>query len=92
MTVTISLTPEVETMLRQAAIAAGKDVSTLVREALEEKLVSSNGAKPRDAKPYDQWLTEFKSWMKDVAARSGTYPPGFVLDDSRESIYEGRGE
>jgi len=30
--------------------------------------------------------------MQEVATRIGRYPEGFVLDDSRESIYEGRGE
>ena len=32
------------------------------------------------------------AWMADVQKRAHRYPPGFVLDDSRESIYEGRGE
>jgi hypothetical protein len=30
--------------------------------------------------------------MREVAARAGRYPPGFMVDDSRETIYEGRGE
>jgi hypothetical protein len=38
------------------------------------------------------WQRNFDAWMKEVAGRAGRYPPGFELDDSRESIYEGRGE
>jgi hypothetical protein len=30
--------------------------------------------------------------LRAVAARADRYPAGFVVDDGRESIYEGRGE
>jgi len=43
-------------------------------------------------KAADQFLAELGAWMREVAARETAYPPGFVVDDSRESIYEGRGE
>lgn len=42
--------------------------------------------------PSQEWRRAFEAWMTDVQARAGRYPPGFVIDDSRESIYEGRGE
>ncbi len=41
---------------------------------------------------YDEWKKAFDAWMADVEARTHRYPPGFILDDSRESIYEGCGE
>ena len=31
-------------------------------------------------------------WMAQVQERANRYPAGFVVDDSRESTYEGRGE
>jgi hypothetical protein len=31
-------------------------------------------------------------WMTEVEKRADRYPAGFVVDDSRESIYEGCGE
>jgi hypothetical protein len=34
----------------------------------------------------------FAEWMAQVQERASRYPAGFVVDDSRESIYEGRGE
>ncbi len=40
----------------------------------------------------DAWLTAFNNWMAEVEARAPLYPPGFVLDASREAMYEGCGE
>jgi hypothetical protein len=40
----------------------------------------------------DQWTKQFAAWMRDVAARAHQYPPGFVVDDSHDTMYEGRGE
>ncbi len=34
----------------------------------------------------------FDEWMALIQQRADRYPPGFVADDSRESIYDGRGE
>jgi hypothetical protein len=86
MTVTISLPPETEQKLRAQAAATGKDVPTIVREAVEEKLAAANAARfPADL-PYEQWVVEFNSW---VASHK---PVGHPVDDSRESIYAGRGE
>jgi hypothetical protein len=39
----------------------------------------------------EEWKRRFDDYMHEVAARAGRYPEGFVLDDSRETIYEGRG-
>ena len=40
----------------------------------------------------DEWKRRFDDYLHEVAARAGRYPERFVLDDSRETIYEGRGE
>jgi len=42
--------------------------------------------------PFDDWKKKFDAWMVDVQGRAHRYPPGFVMDDSRESIYQGCGE
>jgi predicted transcriptional regulator len=91
MTLTISLPPEMEAKLRDRAAATGKDFSTLVREAVEEKLAVNGGGSTSQEKPYDLWLAEFSAWMQAVTDRGKVYPPGFVVDDSRESIYGDRG-
>jgi len=92
MTVTLTLQPETEAKLRERAAASGKDVSTLVREAVEEKLSAADARKATDDMPYARWFAEFGAWMDDVAKRAPMYPQGYVANDSRESIYEGRGE
>ncbi len=69
MTVNISLPPETEAKLRDRAAATGKDVSTLIREAVEEKFSAANGSNPTTGMPYDKWSIEFKSWMTEVAER-----------------------
>jgi hypothetical protein len=40
----------------------------------------------------EEWRKRFDDYLHEVAVRAGRYPPGFVVDDSRETIYEGRGE
>ena len=92
MTLTISLPPETEAKLRDRAAATGKDMSTLIREAVEEKLSGANGNSAAAGIPYDRWSDEFAAWMNDVAKRAPMYPRGYVADDNRESIYEGHGE
>jgi hypothetical protein len=92
MTVIITLPPETEAKLVNQAAASGKDVSTFVREAVEAKLSGGNGAVAPDNKSNDQWQEEFNAWMRDVEGRRSVYPHGFVVDDSRESIYEAGGE
>jgi len=86
MTVSISLPPETEAKLREQAAVTGKDIPTLVREALEEKLADDVGTKGPADIAYDQWVAEFDAW---VASHK---PVGHFVDDSRESIYAGRGE
>jgi prevent-host-death family protein len=33
------------------------------------------------------WQLELDEWRKEAQLRSRRYPPGFVVDDSRETIY-----
>ena len=84
MTLTLSLPPEMEARLRERAAATGEDVTSFVRAAVEEKLAGTSGTKP-DRTP-EQWEAEFNAWVSSHRA-----VPHFV-DDSRDSIYSGRGE
>jgi ABC-type amino acid transport substrate-binding protein len=92
MTVVVSFRPELEARLREAAAVSGKDVPTLVQEAVEEKLSAAAQPKLVPDVSYQQWAEKFNAWMSEVKERAATYPPGYVADDSRESIYEDRGE
>jgi len=89
MTLHVPLTEESESRLREFAAATGKDVSSLVVEAIEEKLsileeeASDRTRRPRTA---EQWIAELRAW-------AASHPRlEYVADDSRESIYAGRGE
>jgi hypothetical protein len=51
------------------------------REATQQPLVSP-----------EEWTKRFEEYMQEVAARACRYPSGFALDDSRQTMYQGRGE
>jgi hypothetical protein len=74
------------------------DVTGLPEEAIRavESLVSllKKDGPPAgpSSLPTQEWVRQFDAWMQEVKARAHRYPPGFVVDDSREAIYEGRGE
>lgn len=85
MTLTLSLPPELETRLRERAAASGKDVESIVREAVEEKLASANPSGP-EGKTREQWSAELHAWA------ASHKPVTHFVDDSRQSIYAGRGE
>ena len=87
MTLQIELPPETEARLREEAAAAGMDPATFVREAVEEKLAGSGDATTEPSKlPAAQRIAEWLAWADSHV------PLGRDVDDSRESIYEGRGE
>ncbi len=39
-----------------------------------------------------EWRKAFEAMLDDARRWSADLPPGYTADDSRESIYEGRGE
>jgi hypothetical protein len=82
MTVTISLPPEKEAMLRERAAAAGKEVPAFVAEALDRMLdVSEPPAPPiRTAEEFDRALDEFFEENPEKL-------PSLPEDFSREDIY-----
>lgn len=87
MSLQISLAPETEAKLRERAAAAGKDPVEFAREALEEKLSSSDDSVAQEPSlPPNQRVAEVLRWI------DSHQPVGHFVDDSRESIYEGRGE
>lgn len=89
MTIQIALPPQTEAKLREHAAVSGKELTSYVLEALEEKLglqdagPADNGHSPQEL---EEWLAEFRQWVS-------SHPPlPDEADDSRESIYAGRGE
>jgi hypothetical protein len=82
MTVTLHLQPETEQKLRDKAARAGQTLEAYL-EQLAAASVGSSGAAHLSA---EEWIAEFRAW---VASHK---PLATLADDSRESIYEGRGE
>ena len=84
-----------ETFRRLAERAAARNISVddFVRPALD-RLAEEEPVDPALSTPLtgDAWLAEWDAWKRDVESRSGRYPPGFVLDDSRDTIYRDRGD
>jgi hypothetical protein len=66
---------------------AAEAVRTLV-EVLRQQAATQPPAPP----PSDEWRHQFDAYLREVAVCAGGYPEGFVADDRRETIYEGRGE
>ncbi len=87
------LTVSEDTFRRLIARAAALKISVddLVRPALD-RLADTGTSTPESSLPLmgEAWHAELKAWKRDAENRSGQYPPGFVLDDSRETIYRER--
>jgi hypothetical protein len=78
---------------RLAAKAAALNISIddLVKPALDQLAQSgSSAAETLPTLTGDAWHAELDAWKHDAASRADRYPHGFVLDDSRETIYRER--
>ncbi len=86
MSITIHLAPEIERRLREKAAADGQSLEEYLRRLAEESARGGrSSASPRPL-PAEEWIAELRAW----AARHAHWPAD--VDDSRESIYGGRGE
>ncbi len=92
MVLRLDLSPEAESRLRERAAAAGKEVDRFVLEAVEAKLSTESATEPSDLvsarreESPEEWIKRFDAWVNSHPRR------GYIADDSRESIYAGRGE
>ena len=87
MTLHLELPADVERALRARAAAEGKDVEAFVAEVVTERVADAEAAgRSRTATSH----AEFVDRLRRIAAM---HPgSGGHVDDSRESIYAGRGE
>ena len=69
------------------AAALNITVDDLVKPALDRLAEFGTPALPLTG---DAWRAELEAWKRDAESRADRYPPGFVLDDSRETIYRER--
>ena len=84
MTVTIALTAETEAKLRERSAATGKDVTALVREAIEEKF-SPVGEVGEDGQLSPEELDRV---FDEFFAANPEKMPSLPVDFSRADIYE----
>src|SRR4051794_35708102 len=84
-----------ETVRRLAARAVALNISVdeLVQPALD--WLAETGASPAEPPlrlTRDAWRMELEAWnwKRDAQSRAGRDSPGFVVDDSRETIDRGR--
>ena len=90
---TITIPEETYRRLATRAAAIGTTIEALATPVLEEFAQQShgNGQPPSDLS-YAEWKQRFDAHMESIETRADRYPPGHVVDASRESIYEGCGE
>ena len=89
MDITVTVSPSAAAKLNERAAAIGQDVTDYAAQLLEQAVAGlSAKATGTSQDALSAWLAfaeSMKEWGK-------TLPPGHVIDDSRESIYAGRGE
>jgi hypothetical protein len=83
---TVQFSPDIEAKLRERARQTGTSVEQFVSDAVKEALDRPAPAAPQTLST-EHWLEAFDRWVESHPIR-----PGVNLDDSRESIYAGRGE
>ncbi len=77
--------------LCERAAALNISVDDLIKPALDQLVERPIPAlEPSLPLNNDAWRAELDAWKRDALSRAGRYPPGFVLDDSRETIYRER--
>lgn len=85
MNVIINFPVEIETNLLRRAAIAGKDVETIVRELVTERLADESEPPPKSSS-HAEFMAKLNSIIDLHPVSNGSF------DDSRESIYGGRGE
>lgn len=80
--ITLELPEEIESKLR--ARANGKDVARVALELLMKGLEGPPAERGPQDLSYEEWNQRFEAWLK------GHRRVDVVVDDSRETIYEGR--
>jgi hypothetical protein len=88
MTLNVSISAEAEAKLAAQATAVGRDPASLASDILERAVLSAPSESHRAAATLAAW-DKFAVLMQEYTK---SLPQGHVVDDSRETIYAGRGE
>lgn len=83
MNLRIHIPEHLNSILTARAAECGKDIESFVVDSICEQLEVPNSAVSSTASEFDSWLVEVRKLVPSV---------GTDVDDSRDSIYAGRGE
>jgi len=92
MSVMLNLSAETEQLLREKAAQLGQTLEDYIEGLVEREAQATDRPLPKGAKVThlelapDEWVAQWYAWAQ------GQLPRAVVPDDSRESIYAGRGE
>ena len=82
----LNLPQDVQAKLEQQAAAAGMKPEELASRMIEVEVASGREEQQAAELDNDEWKRRLEKWLASFPNRKTT------LDDSRESIYRGRGE
>lgn len=85
----LRLSKQASEKLAQRAAETGRDVATVASDLIEQAVATPNPAASTPSQrvaAWDQWVAHMREWGEE------NLPAGHFVDDSRESIYDGRGE
>jgi hypothetical protein len=85
MNLQLSVPLELENSLKKRAAMSGKDIATFIIDTLKEELTQEEVM--ATSKSTDDSFSTWLSRWRNLAPKTSHF-----VDDSRESIYEGRGE
>ena len=83
MNLRIHIPEHLNSILTARAAECGKDIESFVVDSICEQLEVPNSAVSSTASEFDSWLVEVRKLVPSL---------GTDVDDSRDSIYAGRGE
>jgi hypothetical protein len=88
MIITFQISPETEQLLQEKASRHGRSLEAYLQELAEREAHRADSIARSDveATPADQWVARWTAWAQNHPVSAAT------ADDSRESIYAGRGE
>lgn len=86
MNLKLDIQPDTQAKLSARATAAGKDVESYVLEVIQEKLAEEVTQSASRRLHGEEWHASLDALLSSLPKISHT------VDDSREAIYEGRGE
>jgi hypothetical protein len=86
MNLNIEFPADIENVLRSRAAAAGTDLTSFVRQVVTESIVDPELPSPEKSSSHEEFMAKIRGIIALHPVSHGK------MDDSRESIYAGRGE